>query len=356
MVNDVYCDLIDELLITQEPPAAAYSLASGLAGTAYAAWRLGHILSCTDLLAAAALWGSAAGRATQSVTPPRNINGQTPPPGSLLFAQPGAHCVNAVVQATIGERTAADDAIAAFAQSSAEADQLDVTVGLAGRLIGCAFIIEHAGKHQRIPAHLFAVADETYGTLWSCATQSKVNLGLPFAHGLAGVLFALLRYDQLRSRAPHPQMKSMLQRLAEHGRRSGETMWWPITLGENDEQHPMRESWCNGSAGFALLWTLAFELFGDESWLMLARRCAYHAGQCRVIDSATLCCGIVGKAWALVSVYRASREERWLQRARALARAAPTPDDDGLFYGTLGAKLLAAELQDPMNARFPLYE
>jgi serine/threonine-protein kinase len=74
----------------------------------------------------------------------------------------------------------------------------------------------------------------------------------------------------------------------------------------------------------------------------------------------SLCCGLVGRAYALLEMYRVAGESLWLDRARDLADIAAregvfeTSCPEGLFQGELGLTLLVADLQRPDQAWFPL--
>ena len=128
--------------------------------------------------------------------------------------------------------------------------------------------------------------------------------------------------------------------------------------------------WCNGSAGFVHLWTLAHTTFDDDRLLTLAERAGWDAFD-SVGDVASVCCGAAGVAYAALELHRYTGDAAWLGRARTLAeRAAYTSDQaslvpgteeaivgrpESLFKGALGVALLAADLARPESACFPFY-
>jgi serine/threonine-protein kinase len=121
--------------------------------------------------------------------------------------------------------------------------------------------------------------------------------------------------------------------------------------------------WCNGSAGFTLLWALAHQVLGDGAWRQLAIDSAWGAWS-MAEEYPHLCCGLAGRAYAMVSAFRLTGETAWLERARILgARAAArvtgngaAPYANSLFRGDVGIAVLAAELERPEAAALPFFE
>jgi hypothetical protein len=114
-------------------------------------------------------------------------------------------------------------------------------------------------------------------------------------------------------------------------------------------------SWCNGSAGFVHLWLSAERVLGDEGY----RELAYGAARDALGPMETgvdLCCGLAGRAYALLALHRASGDDIWLREARALAvralrpRMLDAPFALSLYKGVFGLVVLAEELRAPMTA------
>lgn len=116
--------------------------------------------------------------------------------------------------------------------------------------------------------------------------------------------------------------------------------------------------WCNGSAGYVFLWTAAAQVLGDDSHLDMARGAAWNAWESAQREG-SLCCGLVGRAYALLELFRVTGESVWLDRACDLASFAlqegvfEASRPEGLFQGELGLALLAADLQRPERAWLP---
>ena len=76
----------------------------------------------------------------------------------------------------------------------------------------------------------------------------------------------------------------------------------------------------------------------------------------------TLCCGLAGRAYALLNFYRHTNETLWLDRARDLAlraaRVGNIPEEyrHSLYKGEFGLAVLAADLEEPNEATMPFFE
>jgi len=118
--------------------------------------------------------------------------------------------------------------------------------------------------------------------------------------------------------------------------------------------------WCNGSAGHLFLWTQAAEMLHEPRWRDLAERTAWNTWESPDTVS-SLCCGLAGRAYALLSLWRKGGGPEWLKRARTLANRAArmnldTETPDSLYKGAMGVAALAADLARPEQAAMPLFE
>jgi serine/threonine-protein kinase len=202
----------------------------------------------------------------------------------------------------------------------------------------------------RLALELAAFADRA----GACAAEKALSY-LGAAHGWGGVAHALLRWSQACSDSPPAEALDLLVRLNAHRRPSGR---WPIRAGSR----VVYRGWCHGSAGWAQLWTLAWQLTAEEWFLSLAEASAEDAVAAEDEDNASLCCGRAGQGFAALTLYRATGERRWLTAANRVAAEAvhaladDTAPDHRLFSGELGVALLVAELEDPDRAAMPVYE
>jgi serine/threonine-protein kinase len=184
------------------------------------------------------------------------------------------------------------------------------------------------------------------------------NLGM--AHGWAGFLYASLQWCRAAGRPVPPRLPERLAELAACARPWGRGLRWRWYAEDGRDTGTMA-GWCNGSPGFVFLGTLAHRLLGDPAWLALAEGAAWNAWEAPDAHG-TLCCGLAGRAYALLNLHRHGGGEEWLARARDLAeRAAQTTERDSeaphsLYKGELGIAVLAADLAKPEGAAMPFSE
>ena len=180
------------------------------------------------------------------------------------------------------------------------------------------------------------------------------------AHGWAGYLYASLRWCRAAGRALPAGLSVRLDELAERAHPHGRGLRWRW-YAESGADVGTMAGWCNGSAGFVFLWTLAEAALGEPRYRRLAEGAAWNAWEAPD-GHGTLCCGLAGRAYALLNLYKQGGGELWLARARELAdraaasieRTAESPDS--LFKGAVGVAALAADLARPEAAVFPFFE
>lgn len=344
-----------------EAPRA--SLAHGGAGVAYFLFRQASFGGGQQSLEAAALWASRAARVRGQrgafMTGSEQFG--SIPGGALHYHEPGVWWVRALVAAARNERAEARRSAVRFAEAGAGAPggPWDVNWGAAGLLLGCAQLVESL-EDPVVLAPVRATGEGLAAALAALSERDGARPGetalgyLGAAHGWAGVAHALLRWSRASGGPPPAEALALLERLTALRRRSGR---WPIRAGSREVQR----GWCHGSAGWAQLWALAWQVTGDQRFLGFAEDCAEDAADADG-DSASLCCGRAGQGFAALTLYRATGERRWLTAAHRVAadavRAAATEDAPAhqLFAGELGVALLAAELEDPARAAMPVYE
>jgi serine/threonine-protein kinase len=120
------------------------------------------------------------------------------------------------------------------------------------------------------------------------------------------------------------------------------------------------DGWCHGQAGHVFLRILASCVTGSTRELDTAARlgeAAFSGSE----EFGNLCCGLAGRAYAMLALHRATDERQWLERARTLAvRAAAGSALDrwpnSLYKGRVGLAVLAAELERPELAAMPIFE
>ena len=128
--------------------------------------------------------------------------------------------------------------------------------------------------------------------------------------------------------------------------------------------------WCNGSAGFVFLWTLAHKALGRAEYGALAEQAGFDAWEAES-QIGNLCCGFAGQAYALLNLYKHTGDKGWLHGAQTQAQQAALMIADmprneafqelairaeSLYKGEMGVAVLAAELERPETAAMPLFE
>jgi serine/threonine-protein kinase len=360
-----------ELYLPSALEAPTASLQSGAAGFAYTLLRIAGIRGDEDLFAQADLWSVRAALAAQEPaglwSEALEIVPQTLGERSLFHHLPGVHAVAALVAGARGDDFSHAAALAAFvAAAEAPGEHFDVAFGRAGLLLACSLLLEALppaiddAPLRRLGATLHAGLAEQVAGQPPIASGGHVR-SLGAAHGWAGLLFALLRWAETTADPPPGGLAERLDQLARLGQPLGRGTVWPHDAGQSAYANPIAAGWCNGAAGYVPLWTLAHQLTGDDAHARLAQAAAWTAYE-DPADTGDLCCGLAGRAYALLNLYRHGAGDAWLARARHLAdRAALSVRRealrrDSLYNGEVGVALLAADLDDPLHSCLPLYE
>src|SRR5271165_7148002 len=228
---------------------------------------------------AAALWASRAARVQGQRGAFMTGSGplRSVPGGALHYHEPGVWWVRALVAAARNDRAEAQRSVVRLAEAGARARSAawDVNWGAAGLLLGCAQLVQSLkdpvavapvrAKGECLAAALSALSQH------DGAVPSETVLGfLGAAHGWAGVAQALLRWSRAICGPPPAEALALLERLARVRRRSGR---WPIRACSS----AVARGWCHGSAGWAQLWALAWQITGEQQFLGFAEDCAQDA-------------------------------------------------------------------------------
>jgi serine/threonine-protein kinase len=243
---------------------------------------------------------------------------------------------------------------------------LDLTLGQSSVLLGSAILLDALQSNPLLdPTPLREFGETNLRQVWA-AIDAKPQIAqanidyLGIAHGWAGILYATLQWCRISGTEIPPTVEQRLDELAALTLPTGRGLEWHWILGRPGEPMTMA-GWCNGTCGYVFLWTLAHRSFDRHRYLELA-----HGAALRTWDadepSETLCCGLAGRGYALLNMYRASQDTVWVDRARDLVgramRGAGAHDDyaHSLYKGKFGLAVLAAELQHPEEAATPFFE
>ena len=192
--------------------------------------------------------------------------------------------------------------------------------------------------------------------LWAQQLYGKTQRLLGPAHGLVGVVHALLQVESEWSESLPRETAAILAReaIVEDGLAT-----WPATAGgplAPASGSGIRLQWCHGAPG--MIATAAPYL--DEELLLAGAELTWHAGAHREEKGAGLCHGTSGNGYALLKAFERTGDDRWLERARrfavhALAQAAAAPGRYSLFTGGVGVALFAAACLDA-DPQFPVLD
>ena len=372
--------MVDGLLVRLHVPGELWlgglaapeaSVTYGAAGLGYALLRLARVRGDATLLADADIWST---RAAASIPTERafwnselgivpEIFGRA----SLFHHAAGVHCVEALIAHARGDDSALKRGVGNFIAASTECEHVDVAFGRSGLLIACALLVEVLPPSIDSSA-LVAFGNDLMGSIWSQLDSERLipeSIGLRAlgaAHGWSGILFSALRWCESSKASVPPQLAGRLAQLASMGQPAGRAMRWPRTAGEPVSDQLLTASWCNGSAGHALLWTAAARRWRQQGYERLAEMAGWSAFEDSAQAPGNLCCGLAGRAYALLALYRQTDDRNWLARARILgSRAFANPGVEAgrinsLYHGEPGIAVLSGDLQTPEFASMPLYE
>jgi len=352
-------------------PAPTASVNYGAAGIALGLLQIAQRRGDAGLLAAADLWTRRAARAMGEegafYNPEIEISREMVGESSPYHSPSGIHATAALVARAQGDPMGQGEAVAAFLEAAGRpAAGLDLTLGRASTLLGAAILLDAVPAGELLDAGpLRAFGDTALAELWQALDAkpeiARSDVQYPgIAHGWAGFLYATLQWCRIAG-APVPAgVEQRLAELAALALPVGRGLQWPWVLHQPGEPATM-PGWCNGSCGYVFLWTAAHRSLGDARWLDLAVLAAWDSWDAQE-PIVTLCCGLAGRAYALLNLYRHTGERVWLDRARALARRAakdghtPAEYPHSLWKGSFGLAVLAADLEQPDESAMPLFE
>lgn len=362
---------LDAPLFSEQLPAPGVSINYGSAGIALGALHASQRRADPGLLAAADGWirrsardiGDARGFHNEEI----EITPETVGEASPYHSASGVHGVDALIARAAGNVVRQSNAVRRFLDcASRRAAGLDLTLGRASTLLGASILLDALpATETAVEGELRAFGDRAMREIWSqLAGAERVGKGdieyLGIAHGWAGLLYATLTWCAVAHAAAPNDAERRLDELAMMALPSGRGLEWPWILGQPGDP-PTMSGWCNGSCGYVFLWTLAHRVLRNPRYLDLAVGAAWNSWESR--DSAsTLCCGLAGRGYALLNLYRATGERVWVDRARRLCARASGDSVEyrdyhhSLYKGELGVAVLAADITDPDWARMPFFE
>jgi serine/threonine-protein kinase len=362
---------LDGPLFGQELPAPSVSINYGAAGIALGALHMSQRLGAPELLATADAWLARSIREmhderafyNSEIEITREMVGEASP----YHSPSGVHAVAALIARASGDVGRQNLATTRFIDLARRSPAgLDLTLGRASTLLGAAILLDALPRSDTSSeGDLRAFGARTMAEIWR-ALDTKAAAGrgdieyLGIAHGWAGFLYATLTWCDVAKVEIPKGVERRLDELAALTLPSGRGVEWAWILGQPGDP-PTMSGWCNGSCGYLFLWTLAHRMFGSARYLDVAIGAGWNSWE-SPDPAATLCCGLAGRGYALLNLYRHTQDAHWLDRARALcARAAKASGTQreyphSLWKGEFGVAVLAADLEDPEWGRMPFFE
>jgi eukaryotic-like serine/threonine-protein kinase len=309
-----------------DPEAPRASLAAGAAGFAYVLGRIGRARGDTQILAASRRWLASARRVGQRRDGFRAA-GWRPTSGSVMFGPLGLSATAALIVSS--PRAIADHV--ALARRRAARAPAEVMLGIAGNLMTAVALLRAPGDDalvRELAARLAKLPPPPVGG---------------FAHGDVGVTAARLAAARALGTAIDGALVDSLA---------------AIDPAHVVARGPLARSWCNGLAGYTLAWVLAAEVGNDERCRARALAAAPHLLDALDESGGTVCCGLGGRAYALLAIARLDPGGPWIEHARQLATRALAHETatGGVLQGLPGLVLLAHDLETPATARFPVLD
>ena len=332
---------------TPTPLKSLYVGAGGMVWALDTLQRRGHAETRLDLSAVALrvleLW-----RAEPDLI--EGIELPSKPASSLLIGEAGL----LLVALRLAPSAELADALFARVRENIDNETDELMWGSPGTMLAARAVHEWTGEERWAEAHresAQALLDRREASgLWVQRLYGAQHRFLGPAHGLVGIVHALLPEDDLRR-----ETAAILtdEAIVEDGFAT-----WPALAGGNLEPQEggIRLQWCHGAPG--MVGTAAEYL--DEELLLAGAELTWRAGAHGSEKGVGLCHGTSGNGFPLLKTFARTGDERWLERARrfavhALKQAESTPGRYSLFTGDIGAALFASSCLNA-DARFPVLD
>ncbi len=351
------------------------SLTFGSAGIAYGLFRIACTREDAQLFALAERWIDRAlreiGQDTGFYHQDVQITPETVGRISPYHSPCGIACVQALLAHSFGDVQTRSAAAERFLKLSSQAcENPDITLGRSSTLLALSLLVDAFRWDTTVNTKSLIEAGNSLLTgLWEQFDKMR-PIGDPtfptylgMAHGWAGYLYATLRWMR-SAQVPAPNnVRTRLRELADQAQRRGSRVFWPCETRPNS---PRLGGWCNGSAGFVHLWSLAHRLLLEPEWLLLAEGAGEDVRHARE-EGPSLCCGLTGKAYSQLTLYKQTGNPGWLDNAISMARLAVRQTEMmaktagpripySLYKGEVGLAVLVAELEHPESSAMPFFE
>ncbi len=350
------------------PKAPRSSLNFGACGAAYVAYRTAVVREDAASLARADVWLGRAERRCRDADAfydadefKRADLGDVSPYHTAL----GVHATRLLVARAMCDDAAEEAArIRMLAHAARGTSALDLTLGRSGVVLALAIAYE-----ARPDTRVRDMGNSILAGIWPALASlppiaEDRDVGyLGIAHGWGGLIYSALVWSAATGAPLPPELGERAEQLLACAEADGPALRLPVLSPSHPNRSqttPWMAGWCHGAAGHVFWLVLAHRLLGDAKFLDTARRVARSAVH-STERVGNLCCGLAGRAYAMLCLARETGEPEWLSHAEQLADAAADGEllnrwPQSLYKGELGLVLLDAELDHPLAARMPFFE
>jgi len=273
--------------------------------------------------------------------------------GSLFYGPAGYWFTLAMLASNVGDRSTATMAVNEFlSRCSGPHTHAEFLFGSAGVLWAAGHLLRQSLSHNdlnRVVQVSSMLLAETWGNFCQGEKYRSIfGMGeLGFAHGTAGILYCVLVFCTALECALPDGFIAEMEELACLAAVSSRGTSWPVAY---PDEIPLvlpgvRESWCNGAAGFVPLWNLAHDVFGGNLYRDLTLKTAAFITGVGPGAKPTLCCGLAGHMVAFGYAARIEPAEKWgsfiaqILQALSPSHVSLNSQNHGLFKGVVGALL-----------------
>ncbi|KAK0178949.1 hypothetical protein PV327_007786 [Microctonus hyperodae] len=130
------------------------------------------------------------------------------------------------------------------------------------------------------------------------------------AHGLAGILYILLQAREfLTKQQLRDDIEPSIKYLQSLRFPSGN---FPSSIGNTSDK---LVHWCHGAPSMTMLFSLAYQVYGDESFLETAKDCGEVVWARGLLKKGCgICHGVAGNAYTFLCLYQITKEPKYLYR------------------------------------------
>lgn len=341
------------------------SIFNGGAGIAYFLYRMALNNQNAELISLADVWCNHSkemtGENTAYVNKDLGFEEKDLDSVSVFNHEPGLHFVQALISSSIGDAGTTVKSLERLMEiSKSETTNMDMTMGKSSILLALASIIESFPAFFNFDkTAIISYGNSLMNTIWNDKLPVTISDDYTvkttgIAHGWAGLIYAALRWHKA-AHIPVPEwIEIKIKQLYDVREEHNGLMIWKNKI--NTRYFYYMPGWCNGGAGFLEMFILAADIFQKAEYLDIAEKIAVdvHGNVSMVGD---LCCGLAGRSYSLLSLYRATQNEKYYNYAEVLLTKSKQVTTflktDSLFKGKFGLTLLEIEMGKANNISFP---